>query len=65
MKKSIIWIIWILLWLTPVLVAMIGDEPILMVIALIWAVIMYKFSVAYAPAWMKDVLNQIFVQEPK
>lgn len=62
-KKVIIWSVWVLLWLTPVCVAMIGDSPILMVIALIWGVIMYKFSVAYAPGWMKDVLDQIFVDE--
>lgn len=62
-KKVIIWIVWVLLWLTPVLVAMIGNSPILMTIALLWAVIMYKFSVAYAPGWMKDVLDQIFVDE--
>jgi len=63
MKKGIIWCVLVLLWLTPVLVAMIGNSPILMTIALLWAVIMYKFSAAYAPGWMKDVLDQIFVDE--
>lgn len=64
-KKVIIWSVWVLLWLTPVLVAMIGDSPVLMVISLLWAVILYKFSVAYAPEWMKKVLNQVFVPEVK
>jgi hypothetical protein len=63
MKKGIIWSVWVLLWLTPVCVAMIGDSPILMVIALLWAVIMYKFSVAYAPGWMKEVLSKVFVPD--
>ena len=62
-KKVIIWSVWVILWLTPVCVAMIGDSPILMVIALLWAVIMYYFSVAYAPAWMKEVLSKVFVPD--
>lgn len=64
-KKIIIWSVWVLLWITPVLVAMISDSPVLMIIALLWAVILYKFSVAYAPEWMKEVLNQIFIPEVK
>lgn len=64
-KKVIIWSVWVLLWLTPVLVAMISDSPVLMVISLLWSVIMYMFSKAYAPSWMKEVLNQIFVPEVK
>lgn len=64
-RKVIIWSVWVLLWLTPVFVAMISDSPVLMVISLLWAVILYKFSVAYAPEWMKEVLNQVFVPEVK
>ena len=64
-RKVIIWSVWVLLWLTPVLVAMISDSPVLMVISLLWAVILYKFSVAYAPEWMKEVLYQVFVPEVK
>lgn len=59
--KAIIWMVWLLIWLTPVLVGMMSDSPILMLIAIMWAVILYKFSVAYAPEWMKDVLKQVFV----
>lgn len=61
MKKTIIWIIWVVIWITPVLVAMIGNSPVLMLISLMWAVILYKFSVAYAPQWMLDVLKEVFV----
>lgn len=59
--KAIIWMVWLLIWLTPVLVGMMSDSPVLMLIAIMWAVILYKFSVAYAPEWMKDVLKQVFV----
>ena len=59
--KEIIWMLWLLIWLTPVLVGMMSDSPVLMLIAIMWAVILYKFSVAYAPEWMKDVLKQVFV----
>ena len=59
--KAIIWLVWLLIWLTPVLVGMMSDSPVLMLIAIMWAVILYKFSVAYAPQWMKDVLKQVFV----
>lgn len=59
--KAIIWMVWLLIWLTPVLVGMMSDSPVLMLIAIMWAVILYKFSVAYAPQWMKDVLKQVFV----
>lgn len=63
MKKGIIWSIWVMIWLTPVVVSMCGNSAILMIIALLWSVIMYMFSKAYAPRWMKDVLNQVFVPE--
>jgi len=63
MKKAIIWTIWVLIWITPVIVAMCSDNEVLMLIALVWGVIIYKFSVAYAPDWMKDVLRQVFVDE--
>ena len=53
--------VWLLIWLAPVLVGMMSDSPVLMLIAIMWAVILYKFSVAYAPEWMKDVLKQVFV----
>ena len=59
--KFIIWMVWLLIWLAPVLVGMMSDSPVLMLIAIMWAVILYKFSVAYAPEWMKDVLKQVFV----
>ena len=59
--KCIIWLVWLIIWLTPVLVGMMSDSPVLMLIAIMWAVILYKFSVAYAPQWMKDVLKQVFV----
>ena len=59
--RFIIWMVWLLIWLTPVLVGMMSDSPVLMLIAIMWAVILYKFSVAYAPEWMKDVLKQVFV----
>ena len=59
--KAIIWMVWLIIWLTPVLVGMMSDSPVLMLIAIMWAVILYKFSVAYAPQWMKDVLKQVFV----
>lgn len=59
--KAIIWMVWLLIWLTPVLVGMMSDSPVLMLIAIMWAVILYKFSVAYAPEWMKDILKQVFV----
>lgn len=59
--KAIIWMLWLIIWLTPVLVGMMSDSPVLMLIAIMWAVILYKFSVAYAPEWMKDVLKQVFV----
>ncbi len=59
--KAIIWLVWLIIWLTPVLVGMMSDSPVLMLIAIMWAVILYKFSVAYAPEWMKDVLKQVFV----
>ena len=59
--KAIIWMVWLLIWLTPVLVGMMSDSPVLILIAIMWAVILYKFSVAYAPQWMKDVLKQVFV----
>ena len=63
MKKAIIWTIWILIWATPVIVAMCGNSPVLMLVALVWAVILFKFTMAFAPKWMKDVLNQVFVDE--
>ena len=63
MKKGIIWSIWVSISLTPVVVSMCGNSPILMIIALVWAVIIYKFSVAYAPAWMKEVLSNVFVPD--
>ena len=63
MKKAIIWTVWVTIWLTPAVVAMCGDNTILMLIALTWAVILYKFTMWCAPDWMKEVLKQVFANE--
>lgn len=63
MKKAIIWFVWVTIWITPAIVAMCGDNAVLMLIALIWSVILYKFTMWCAPNWMKDVLKQVFVDE--
>jgi len=63
MKKRIIICVWVVICIAPLAMAMVSDSPVLMMVAMAWAVAYYKVSKALAPGWMKRVLNRIVVPE--